>query len=284
MPSNFLKIPLLLLFCTIFVACSKEKTTDKIVASVKDKNLYLSELKEVLTGKINKKDSAEVTKNYIESWIKNEVFLLNTKEISPEDEKNIEKQVEAYKQSLFRYSFEKNYLKKNIKEDVTQAEINEFYSKNEDEFMLKQNIVQAYFAKIPTKSVEKENIKKLMLSDKNEDLLLLKNACIANASMFKIEDTTWVDFEELVKNSPLEQITDKTNFVRNNKFKEISDSTGTYFLKIKTFKNANQPAPLVFVEEKIKAMLIMQRRTDALRKLEEELYQKALKNKDFEIK
>lgn len=277
---------ILFLFGFVFVlnACTN-KTEDKgkKIAQIGDKTLYLSEIKEVMPQKIKGKDSIDFVQNYLEKWLRKQLLYQEAAKNAQIDEKDLQKRLEEYKYALLTHEFEKQYVAKNFSDKVSEEEIKEFYAKNSQEFELRQNIVKAIFIKLDIKSKEKDKFIKLMPSDKAEDKEELLLLCNEKAASYYLQDTTWIDFDELVRLTPFEGVPNKISFLKNNRFSQMQEGDFVYLLQIKEYKISEQTSPLEFVKERIRSMILNQRKATLIKKLEDELYKNAQKNKEFQV-
>jgi PPIC-type PPIASE domain len=266
------------------VACGKkDENQSKKIAQIGDKVLYYSEISEVIPRKLSKNDSLDFIQRYRENWIRRQLLYKNAEKNAKIDEKELNKRLEDYKYALITHEFEKQYVTKNFSEKITDQEIKDFYEKNGKEFELRQNIVRAIFIKIGQNNKDKELLSKLMASDKSEDKQELAKYCNEKAVSYHLQDSTWIDFDELTRQTPLEDIPNKINFLKNNKFSEMKEAEFSYVLYVKEYKISEQNAPLEFVKDRIKSMILNERKTLLIKKLEDQLYKDAEKNKEFEI-
>ncbi|MCU0436523.1 MAG: peptidylprolyl isomerase [Raineya sp.] len=272
------------IWASLLVACGKkDENQSKKIAQIGDKVLYYSEISEVMPRKLSKNDSLEFIQRYQENWIRRQLLYKNAEKNAKIDEKELNKKLEDYKYALITHEFEKQYVAKNFSEKITDQEIKDFYEKNGKEFELRQNIVRAIFIKIGQNNKDKELLSKLMASDKPEDKQELAKYCNEKAVSYHLQDSTWIDFDELTRQTPLEGIPNKINFLKNNKFSEMKEGEFSYVLYVKEYKISEQNAPLEFVKDRIKSMILNERKTLLIKKLEDQLYKDAEKNKEFEI-
>jgi hypothetical protein len=273
-----------IILASLLVACGKkDENQSKKIAQIGDKVLYYSEISEVMPRKLSKNDSLDFIQRYRENWIRRQLLYKNAEKNAKIDEKELNKKLEDYKYALITHEFEKQYVAKNFSEKITDQEIKDFYEKNGKEFELRQNIVRATFIKVGQNNKDKELLSKLMASDKSEDKQELARYCNEKAVSYHLQDSTWIDFDELTRQTPLEDIPNKINFLKNNKFSEMKEGEFSYVLYVKEYKISEQNAPLEFVKDRIKSMILNERKTLLIKKLEDQLYKDAEKNKEFEI-
>jgi hypothetical protein len=67
--------------------------------------------------------------------------------------------------------------------------------------------------------------------------------------------------------------------LRYNKYYETTDGKNRYFLVVTDFMTIGSVAPLNYVEDRIKAIILNKKRGEFLKGLEKELYDEALQKK-----
>jgi hypothetical protein len=251
----------------------------KALAQVKDLTLYERDLLGLVPMNASKADSAEIVNRYINNWIRKQLLLAKARTEVKIDEAEIERKLLDYRYDLIAFAFEKAYIQKNLDTKVSEAEVKKYYTDNPANFELKQNIVKANWVKIPANLAEKDSLK-YYLQTKNPKL---KEFCVKYAEQYALNDTTWIDLETLIKNTPFRQIANKTDFLQQNTFAETNDGKSLYYLAIREFKISNQTSPLEFVRNRVVNMIINQRKVQLAKDLEKKIFEEAKNNKDFAI-
>ncbi len=91
-----------------------------------------------------------------------------------------------------------------------------------------------------------------------------------------------MDFETVKNNIP-QEIDDVSRFLsRNNKI-ELNDSIYYYLVKIQDYKLKNDLAPLKFVENNIKKLILNKRKIQFLKQVEENIYKEGIRQNKFRI-
>ena len=90
-----------------------------------------------------------------------------------------------------------------------------------------------------------------------------------NASIYDYFYDKWVDFDQVMDNIPV-HVSNANDFLRANKFVEVSDSTYCYLLNIKEYLPAGSVAPYDYASAQIVEMLTNRRKVEFLKKFEEE--------------
>jgi hypothetical protein len=260
-------------------ADSDSKAQGKALAKVKEIVLYERDLLGLVPMGASPADSAEIVSRYINAWIRKQLLLAKAKTEVKIDEAEIERKLLDYRYDLIAFAFEKAYIQKNLDTKVSEAEIKKYYQENPANFELKQNIVKANLIKVSTNLPEKDSLK-FFLQTKNPKL---KEFCVKYAEQYALNDTTWLDLETLIKNTPFRQITNKIDFLQQNTFAETTEGKSIYYLAIREFKISNQTSPLEFVRNRIVNMLINQRKVQLAKDLEKKIFEEAKNNKEFAI-
>ncbi|MCU0390955.1 MAG: peptidyl-prolyl cis-trans isomerase [Thermoflexibacter sp.] len=275
-----------LIFVLICPACSyfstdKDEIGMKAVARVHNVYLYQKDLQGVLENTTNQQDSANIVQRYIDSWIKKQLLVYEAANNMAIDMSEIERRVQEYKSQLLIYAYQKQYIEKNLDTLVTPAQIEAYYKENQRNFELKQNIVKGYYLKIPT-SAPKLNEMRLWLRSNSVDAQDEIKA-YPYAEMKVISDTTWVDFEGIITNTPFWNNPNRNQLLNQNKVLEIADNDYVYLIKTIDYKVAEQISPLDFVKDHIIDIILNKRKIELQEKYEIEILNKAEKDKSVEV-
>ncbi|QHT65971.1 peptidyl-prolyl cis-trans isomerase [Rhodocytophaga rosea] len=267
------------------LACQEKApaVTDKLLASVGEKKLHQSDLEGLVSKGVTATDSTTVVSNYINAWVRKQVMLAKAQKEAELDESEIERKIADYRYDLTIYAFEKQYIQQHLDTVVSAVEIEAYYTENVANFELKQNIVQGVLIGFPQKYARTERIKKLLGAKDKRSRQELQNICFQQANFYVFTDSTWTDFDELVKNTPFREMPNKTQFLKGNKFAEANDERGVYLLGIDDYKIASQTSPLAFASDQIKSIILNNRKVQLIRNLEQEIYKQAQDEKKIKI-
>jgi hypothetical protein len=165
---------------------------------------------------------------------------------------------------------------------VPDKEIETFYNTNPGNFELKSNIIKVIYLKVDKKSPKLDKVLQWYKSDQARDRTLLTDYCRQYAINYYLNDNTWLLFDDLLKEIPIKTY-DQEQFLHNNRNIEIEDSTTIYFVNIKGFKIKNSLSPLSFEKGNIRNLIINQRKLQLVAEMEQQAYEDARKNGEFEI-
>lgn len=272
---------LLVLFGSCNRIGSGPRSDERVIARVYDRYLYASQLEEIVPAGTARNDSMAIIKQYVENWIQREAILKKAEDNLTDEQKFVDRQLEEYRNSLIAYNYESELVRQKLDTSITEKEIQQYYNENPNHFLLKSNIVQAYYFKLPKNTPNQSKINAWFRSDKPKDRQLLEEYCYKYATEYSFETEDWILFDDLLQKVPI-QTYNQEQFLRNNRFIEIPDSNGTYFVEIKGFKMRESASPLPFERENIRNLILNKRKIDLVRSMEKDAYQDALKKNEIE--
>jgi hypothetical protein len=283
--SSFI-LGLLLIGCEFIRMKNENNETEivrKAVARVNNSYLYQDELSGIIPEGTDPADSVARVTTYINSWIRKQLVINEAMKNIDINEAEVERKVLDYRYSLIGYEYQNYYIKQNLNDSISDKEIQDYYKEGVDNFILKQNIIQGTFIKVPKEAPRTKRIKELMYSNKEKDVAELKSYCLSFSAAYHLSDSSWIEFDKLAVNSPLSEIPNKIQFLRSYNYYETSDAEFLYFLKIDAYKISDNVSPLEFVKHDIKNIILNKRKVELARKLEDDVYENAAKRKDFEV-
>lgn len=269
------------------IKMKNEQATDTeervAVARVNTAYLFKDELADILKPATTKQDSIERAETYINSWIRKQLLIQEAGKKININEAEVERKILDYRFSLIAYEYQSYYIRQNLDTAISVDEIETYYTGNIDNFVLKQNIVQAVFVKVPKTAPRTNRVKDLILSEKEKDQKELKSYCLSFSTAYHLSDSTWMVFDELVKNSPLAEFPNKIQFLKANRYYETSDDSYLYFLKVAKYRISDNISPLEFVRDDIRNIILNKRKVGLAKRLEDEVYNKAVSENEFEV-
>jgi len=276
----------LLLF--FVVACEKldkdqNESGREPVARVENSFLYRDELAGITPEGTPTQDSSARAEAYIDSWIRKQLLIHEATRKMDINEAEVERRILDYRYSIIAYQYQNFYVKEKLDTAVSNEEVSAYYKGNLDNFILKQNIVQATFIKVPKTAPRTEKIKEMIISRRDRDERELRSYCLSFSTAYHLADSSWMVFDDLVRNSPLAEIPNKIQFLKANPYYETSDDSYLYFLKVNSYRITDNTSPLEFVRNEIKNIILNKRKVQLARQLEDEVYESAVSGEKFEI-
>lgn len=275
---------LILAVLIVLTGCSGffKKKTEHPLARVYSDYLYESDLKSIIPQGTPAQDSINLVKSYIDSWIHQRLVIHQAEQNLTSDQMDFTQQLENYKNSLIIYTFENELVKQKMDTLVTDADIEGYYDINQQNFLLKDNIVQLQYVKLPLKSAYVKQFRKLLGSDDPADKNRLSQQCEQYASDYFLDDMNWLPFNDILKQIPIKTY-NQEEFLKNHRDLEYQDSAFTYLVRFRDFKIKESVSPLSFEKERIRNILLNKRKIDLTKKMREDIFEQAQKKNDFEI-
>jgi hypothetical protein len=253
-----------------------------VIAKVRDSQLYLDELTSVMPAGLNPTDSLNFANGFIQNWATQTLLLQKAELNLSESEKNVSAQLEEYRRSLIIYKYQRQLVGQLLDTVITEAQIQEYYDNNKDNFELQDNIARALLVKLDIGSKDVEKVRKLCRSDKQEDRDELQEFCMQHARSFHLNDQTWIPFGELMAQLPPTAYLNLNYFHAYN-YAHVQDSAAHYLLDVKEIKYKNSVSPIEFEKQNIRNILLNQRKLELIRKLEKDILDEAISKDQFKI-
>jgi len=261
----------------LLFACknSNKNTDENILAEVNGVYLYKADLPEQLYNELGKGDNNEELKAYINKWVDKQLVINEANSVLSSSEKDKSALIEDYKNSLLIHDYQQKIIKEKLDSGVTEKEIEAFYNQNPQNFILKENIVKIRYVKINKGNNELNKIKNLMQNPNSVNDSLLNLIAQKQAINFYINNN-WLYLNDITKEIPLDENYDKERFLSNNKFIQIEENDVLYLLYIIDFIVKNKTSPIEFEKDKIKQIILYQRKLDFLKNNQKTILNKAL--------
>jgi hypothetical protein len=278
---------LLLAFGCDFIKMRKDAgamdANRQLVAKVGTAYLYKDELAGIVPPKVESADSTARVEAYVDSWVRKQLLIQEATKKIDINEAEVERKILDYRYSIIAYEYQTYYIKEHLDTAIKAGEIEKYYKENIDNFVLKQNIVRATFLKVPKNAPQIKKVKEMIFAKTDQGKAELKSFCLSFSAAYHISDSAWMIFDELVRNSPIVEIPNKVQFLKTNPYYETEDDSYLYFLKVDEYRISDNVSPLEFVKDEISNIILNKRKVELAKKLEDEVYNNALEQNDFEI-
>ena len=255
----------------------------ELVASVGNSFLFASDISNIISAQTSREDSALIVEQFVRNWIKKELLVQEANNNMKINQSEIERKVADYRFTLLSYEYQKLMVQQSLDTSVAFQEIRDYYEENQVNFALKQNIFRGRYLKISNDAPKKNDVRRWIKSSRPQDMESLKSYAFQFADNYSLEDSTWIKFDDIIKNSPLSTISNKVQFLRRNRYVEEVDSVYLYLLNIQEYKISEEASPLEFVQEEIRNIILNKRKVALAKSLENDIYGRAKENEDYKI-
>tara|TARA_Y100000589_G_scaffold331595_1_gene385821 strand:+ start:4444 stop:5343 length:900 start_codon:yes stop_codon:yes gene_type:complete len=276
--------PFVLIITVLFFSCnSKGKKDDlksELVAQVGPDELTSVELTKIF-GKDWRQKKDKVN-NFIKIWVKDKAIGFEAERRLSDEDKDFSEEINSYKNSLLKYTYEQRMLDTALSLDVSQNEILNYFNSNQENFQLKENIVRVRYVKVP-KNHKKLNRLRYMIQYKDSIRKEKFFKLIKRENIFcEANDSLWQKLDDLKNLIPFKLYNDN-HFLRNYQYTEAPDGDFVWILYFTENRLKNGVSPIEMIKEKIKAIIINQRKQELIQQLGNSIYKRGINNEEIKI-
>ncbi len=270
----------LLLLSFLLPACKEVNTDNPRLARVHNHALYLSDLDGLMSENTSSEDSAVIIRVFRDRWIK-ETLILHQAEANKPDNLDMETLVKNYRESLLKNSYEQVLMENELDSTITQAELSAFYEKNKEQYELETPILRCHFYKVPLPVRQEDSIRIWWSNPTPRHLQQLQIYADSAGGSFILNDSIWNRLEEVSIDLPKGTLT--TDNVASKRDFQQKDDAYQYLLRVFEVRNRREIAPLSFIEEQARKVILHSRKIKLLQEKKEALFDLELRRKNIEI-
>ena len=274
-----------LIFTLFLTSCQVNKTEDnkgEVIVSVYGKKLYKTDLENIVYEGISYHDSVVRAKVYIDKWVHNQLLIRQAENNLNPQQLDFSKRLEEYRNSLVINKYETELINQNLDTEVTEDQISDYYNKNRSEFRMNRDIVQLASVSIPNDSKKKWIFTKLFRDYDSLMIDSLTSLADQYALTYDFNIQEWRDFEEVIGNYNL-KVKDNKSFLNEKKFFVVNDDEIYTLVKICDYRLVGDESPCEMEIDKIKYIILSNRKKELLENLYDDLYSKAIQDKAFDV-
>ena len=271
------------IFSIILVSsCSfMQRSDDILLARLGDAYLYESEVKSLQMTNLSSVDSTAIIQQYIQNWAQEELLLQKAVLNINQNELEIDKRLEAYRRSLLIHAYEQKLIQQQLDTLVLIDELETYYNQHTDDYILGTKIAKVVFVKASTMAPKLDSLKHWLFNEDSIDTDKIESYSHQYAKRFynnPSEWITWADFENIF---PTEFNISSLSMKKNTM--SLEDTLHVYLVRLMDVKEQGEIAPLEYVEEEIKSILLNQRKLKTVGIIQHKLLEDAKNSKQFEI-
>ena len=255
---------------------------DEVVASAGSEKLYRSDLDAVIPKGISPEDSASLAMRYINTWASDIVYVAVAEQQLSKSDRDVSAELEDYRKSLLKYRYEQLYVNERLDTAVTDENIEDYYNRHQEKFVLGRPLVKARYLRIHTDSPGLEPIRKKMGSSEVDDLVEADSLAFSAAMKFSTWNNDWIDVTVLSREfgMPYESMMAlmKDGWIRQD------DTLGvTSLAYVPEVMRKGEVAPVGYCAPQIRDIIISTRKQNLISALEQDLLNDARENGQFVI-
>ncbi|MDA9572951.1 peptidyl-prolyl cis-trans isomerase [Flavobacteriaceae bacterium] len=273
----------ILLFFLFFSCDNYFKNQSNLdVARVEDEYLTQNQIEGIFENSTNFADSTMVLNNHINNWAANKLLVQRALvNLTEENQNRIQALVDDYKRDILINSYIDALVNENMNLEVTSYALDSLYDNYKETFKLTEDLFKIRFIYVSNLNPDISLFKKKLRRFNTDDARYLDSLSF-QFNRFSLNDSIWKNKNEVFYQLPNLKKLNKYMLKKPN-FIEIKDSLGLYLINIKDVLKANQYAPLEYVSETLKRMVINKRKLVFIDQLRKDITKDAIKNKSFEI-
>ena len=255
---------------------------EEVVAEVGQAKLRKSELDRVVPAGLPAEDSVRLARQYINTWALDQVFLNVAEQQLSKSEKDVTKELEAYRTSLLKYRYEQLYVNERLDTAVSDDAVQEYYEAHSSKFILQRPVVKARFLSISEDSPMLKTIRKKMSSDEVEDIIEADSLAFSSAFKFTTWNNEWIDAAVMAREFGQDYASVLSGVSKG--WNERTDTSGVVNAAYVTeIVPKGATSPLEYSTPFIKDMIISARKQALVSALEHDLLEDARVNGKFVI-
>ena len=277
-------IAVMLMLISLLAGCThlEPRNRERPLASVYEKNLYLSDIHDIFPSNASPQDSLLILQNYVDKWIKKQLILQKAELNLTDEQKDVSQQLEEYRSSLLIFKYEQSLILQKLDTIILPEEIEAYYNEYSSNFILDEIIVKALYIKLPSDAPDLYGVRQLYRSEREEDFRELESYCYQYAVKYDYFDDDWIPFMRIADELP-DEIRNPESTLRYYRYLEQQDSAFTYFVNFREYLLTSSVSPLEYVEDNIRSIILNQRKVRFIKELENNIYLDALNKGNFTI-
>ena len=263
-------------------SCSTFETNDDVlIARLGDSYLYEHQVTSLINNKLSSIDSFTFIQQYVNNWAQEELLLQKAVLNINQDQLEIDKRLESYRRSLLIHAYEQKLIEQSLDTLILEEQLQSYYSLHADDYILADKITKVMFVKTSIMAPKLDSLE-TWLFDKDTLLIdAIETYCHQYAKRFYYNPNEWLmwsDFQQIFSN----ELDISTLSMKNNTM-ILKDTLDVYFIRLINHRDQGEIAPLEYVKEEIKSILLNQRKLKTVEVIKTKLFEDAKQSNQFEI-
>ena len=250
-----------------------------LLAEVFNRKLYRKDLEGLATFS-DRKDSIAIAKAFIDRWTREQV-LLHEAELNIPPDLEINKLVRDYRSSLIINNYKQQLISTQMDSIVSENELIAYYNENKEQYHLENDIVQLRFVRIDKPVSELNTFRQLWAKRDSSSLEPLIQYCQEMNYAYILQDSVWHDLNDLLLTIPIGELS--SSRIKYKKNYDFQDTEHRYFIWIINHKEPQDIAPLRYIQEQARRVLLHRKQQDLVSKINEDLLDQAIRENKVKI-
>lgn len=253
-----------------------------VVAECYGNKLYAEDLEGLVPTDASRMDSIARVNSFVDSWIRTQLLIHQAEINLPPEQLDFSKQLQDYRNSLTIYAYESQILEQYLDTVVGDEEIAVYYEEHKENFQLRATMVRVAYVILDANSKHLKEFKQVMSRPDTLMMAELDELVEQYAISSFLDVDTWVRLDDLLKTVPIE-IYNTESFLKRNRFVSFDKDNLLYLVRFEDYLMEKSVSPLEIEGKNIKSIILLKRKKELLQQMNAELYERAEKEKVFEI-
>jgi hypothetical protein len=264
----------------ILSSCKEAKhQQNEPVARAFGSYLYREDLAGIIPADMDEADSSRIARQFIDRWIRNQLYLRLAESNLPDKEKNVEKQIQDFRASLLVHKYQQYLLGQKLDTIISLNEINNYYDSYPTNFVLDRPAISGIYMKIPLSAPDRDRLLSWFRGD--NDFVRLENYAMRYAETHLFFSGEWIFINDVLTHLPPAhrglpaRISGADHII-------VADSHYQYFIGITGYLPPGDLMPLSLATPKIKSIILNQRKNKFLNELEKKIMTEGMSKNHFQ--
>lgn len=259
--------------CSLF-----ERTDDILLARLGDSELHKSDV--VLPSHLSSSDSLAFVQQYITNWAKEELIFNKAKLNINAETLEIEKRLEAYRRSLLIHAYEQKLIEQQLDTIISLSDIQSYFDDHSQDYILADTITKIMYLHLSAVAPKLDSIIDLVFDKDTINFNAIEEYAHQYSKRYYYNENEWLQWSDLQKLAPKSE--EVLRLSEKNYTMLAEDSLDVYLIRLLDIRQQGEIAPLKYVEEEIKSILLNQRKLKTIDIIQNKLFEDAKKSKQFQ--
>jgi hypothetical protein len=256
---------------------------EQAAAEAFGRTLPMAEVADRIPDDATPEDSVELADRILDTWFREQVLLEQALTNLSDEELDVEREVERYRNALLLHRYEDLYIARRLDTEVSDNEARALYDAQPELFRLNDYVVRAQFLHVPVaEERELPKVRKLLQSNNPAEFGKLEAWCIAHSAVHSLDPETWWYLDDLLREVPF-QIYRPADQIADRRLIEFTSGGRIYLLRFRAHAMKDAQAPFDVVRPRIDELILHSRRQELLRTLADDLLREAWADEDLRI-